>query len=685
MCGIFGLILRSESVYGQAFVRKSLTQLALMAQARGRDSSGLAFRDQAKKLIEVYKEDISIGELLGNKRVRNRIDALARAYREDPDQPFVAMGHSGLVTNGSQTRNENNQPVIRSGVVAVHNSIITNDKALWARYPEMPRRYDIDTEIMLALIRKHTDAGWDIASSISKAVTEVSGTVSAAYLFNDRDTFALTSNNGSLYVLTNESDLLAFASEHHFLRVFAAQMSIGEVDGFWLRQVAPSKGYVLNLEQFLLQDFAYSDTPRRFSESAALESPYDIEVQSIPHLHRERGLILDPVKIARKPRASMEKSLLEYDVERIRTIRRCSRCVLPETFPFIKFDEQGVCNYCRNYKIKNDPKPIDELFELVKPYRSTDGSPDCIIPCSGGRDSTFTLHIAKRVLGLNPIALTYDWGMVNDLARRNIARVCERLSVEHISRAADLWWKRENVRRNILTWLRKPHLGMVPLFMAGDKYFYYYTNQIKKQTEVRLNIWGVNPLENTEFKVGFFGIPPDHDKKRIYSLSAKRQLRLFARIAHIIAANPRYLNRSIWNSAGGFIWRSVLPHRDYVHLFDYYRWDESEIEKTLEEYNWERAVDTRGTWRIGDATAPFYNYIYYTVAGFSEHDTFRSNQIREGMLSREEALRLVEEENQPRYPSIKWYTSILRLDYESIIKAINAIPRLYETDETGER
>ena len=50
----------------------------------------------------------------------------------------------------------------------------------------------------------------------------------------------------------------------------------------------------------------------------------------------------------------------------------------------------------------------------------------------------------------------------------------------------------------------------------------------------------------------------------------------------------------------------------------------------LDSYGWERAVDTSSTWRLGDATAPFYNYIYYTVAGFTEHDTFRSNQIREG-------------------------------------------------------
>ena len=60
-------------------------------------------------------------------------------------------------------------------------------------------------------------------------------------------------------------------------------------------------------------------------------------------------------------------------------------------------------------------------------------------------------------------------------------------------------------------------------------------------------------------------------------------------------------------------------------------WDEGLIDQTLaREYRWETAADTGTTWRIGDGTAAFYNFIYYTVAGFTENDTFRSNQIREG-------------------------------------------------------
>ena len=65
------------------------------------------------------------------------------------------------------------------------------------------------------------------------------------------------------------------------------------------------------------------------------------------------------------------------------------------------------------------------------------------------------------------------------------------------------------------------------------------------------------------------------------------------------------------------------------------------------------------------------------VAGFSEHDTFRSNQVREGVLSRHEALRRVAEENRPRYATIRWYADVVGFDYERAVKIINAMPRRY--------
>lgn len=173
-------------------------------------------------------------------------------------------------------------------------------------------------------------------------------------------------------------------------------------------------------------------------------------------------------------------------------------------------------------------------------------------------------------------------------------------------------------------------------------------------------------------------IKPEFEKERIFSLSIANQLKLFGFVGKEVLSNPTYLNQSVLDSLGSFAVRYVAPKKDYFQLFDYYPWDENEINSLiLTEYDWEKSSDTDSTWRIGDGTAGFYNYIYHTVAGFSEVDTFRSNQIREGMISREIGLNLVKAENVPRFETIRWYLEIIGVDFQEAIKKINGIPKLY--------
>jgi hypothetical protein len=140
--------------------------------------------------------------------------------------------------------------------------------------------------------------------------------------------------------------------------------------------------------------------------------------------------------------------------------------------------------------------------------------------------------------------------------------------------------------------------------------------------------------------------------------------------------SPSYFNASLFDTLSGEVSRN-LAKKSYIEAFRYIPWNENLVEKTLDTYGWERAVDTRTTWRIGDGSAAFYNYVYYTVAGFTEHDTFRSNQIREGMITREEALILLTDENSPRYENISWYLDILGFDFKEVITKVNGIQRLY--------
>ena len=83
---------------------------------------------------------------------------------------------------------------------------------------------------------------------------------------------------------------------------------------------------------------------------------------------------------------------------------------------------------------------------------------------------------------MKPITYTYDWGMTSDIGRRNISRVCSKLGVENIIVAANIQKKRDNIRKNILAWLKNPHLGMVNIFTAGDKHYYKYIEEVNKET-----------------------------------------------------------------------------------------------------------------------------------------------------------------------------------------------------------
>lgn len=544
------------------------------------------------------------------------------------DSHFI-MGHSRLITNGLS----DNQPVYRDAVCVIHNGIVVNHEALWEK-TGCTRNQEIDTEIIAAIAAEALDSRINVEQIAQKVLEACRGVVACALALPKLGKLCLFSNNGSLYI--GEKDGTYYFSSEQFPLTLLDCSNIQQV-----RQ----KGKVI-------------DIPKSENEPAVHEIKNRAE-NLIPSIGKHHG----------------EEKLLEY---RHHQLRRCVRCILPETMPFIKFFEDGVCNYCRNYKPRNKPRPIEELFKLVEPYRRIVGD-DCIVPFSGGRDSCYGLHLITKELKMKPITYTYDWGMVTDLGRRNISRMSAELGIENIIVADDISLKRRNIARNFKAWLQSPHLGMVSILTAGDKHFFRHVEDVKKRTGISLNLWGVNPLEVTHFKAGFLGVLPDFEEERVYSHGVMKQLRYQWLRLRAMVESPGYFNRSLWDTLSGEYYRSFAAKTDYFHIFDFWRWDENQINDTLiNQYGWEKAPDTSTTWRIGDGTAAIYNYIYYTVAGFTEHDTFRSNQIREGDITREKALKLVQEENKPRYPNIKWYLDAIGMEFSDVIPIINSIPKLYE-------
>lgn len=603
MCGIFGII-------SQQPVNKNILQkLVEHAQQRGKDSSGLVFVKDS--VYHVKRADYQVTKLLAETKLK--------------DSKLV-IGHSRLITNGLS----DNQPVVKDGLVVIHNGIVVNHESIWSKIHKK-RQLQIDTEIIAAIAADALDKGEELKDIPGKILQLCKGVVACALFLPKLGKISLFSNNGSLYLgqLTNSQ---IFASESYPLAKIGCK-SIKKI-----------------------KDAVFIDIPISTEELVVNDK-----------VCRSTNLIPD------LPFLSSEEKLLLYPKH---TLKRCTKCILPETMPYISFDKDGVCNYCKHYKLRNVPRPKEELFKLVEPYRRYNQD-DCIVPFSGGRDSCFALHLIVKELKMKPITYTYDWGMVTDLGRRNISRMCAELGVENIIVADDITKKRKNIELNLRAWLKSPHLGMISILTAGDKHFFRHVETIKNQTGIGLNLWGVNPLEVTHFKAGFLGVPPDFEEERVYSHGWMKQLRYQKLRLRAMLKSPGYFNSSLWDTISGEYYRSFTKKTDYYHIFDFFRWDEEQVDKTLMSYDWELAPDTNTTWRIGDGTAAFYNYIYYLVAGFSEHDTFRSNQIREGQMTRERALELVEDENQPRYQNIRWYLDAVGIDFNEAISVINKIPRLY--------
>ena len=592
----------------------STSTKTLVKHAQQRGRDSSGMIIRDKNSFHAYRADYPIGWLL--KRI--------------PPMGNLFFGHSRLVTNGTG----DNQPVLREQVLVLHNGIVVNEEAIWNLLGKTPA-LQVDTEVIPAIIASHLADGGSIETAAERVLSITEGVVACAALVPALGKLLLFSNNGSLYV-GEKSGGTVFSSESYPLREIGAEN---------IRQLRGGESLVI-------------DVPPQ-SEEIGVTEWANRDFDLVPSL----GI------------SSIEEKLLEYPKPEF---RRCTKCILPETMPFISFDENGVCNYCQHYKPRNHPRPKEELFELIEPYRREHGD-EVLVPFSGGRDSSYGLHLIIHELKLRPVTYTYDWGMVTDLGRRNVSRMSSKLGVENIIVAADITKKRDYIRRNLNAWLKSPHLGMLSVLTAGDKHFFRHIETLKRQTGVSLNLWGINPLEVTHFKSGFLGVPPDFAEERVYSHGAMKQLRYQSLRLKAMFQSPGYFNRSIPDTLLGEYYRSFTEKTDYFHIFDYWRWDEKLIEETLDsEYDWERAPDTQTTWRIGDGTAAFYNYAYYTIAGFTEHDTFRSNQIREGDITRDEALRLVEEENTPRSPNLKWYLDVVGVDFATAIKAINDAPKLYK-------
>lgn len=662
MCGIWGVCSNEKTLLSDADYKGLISDLYVVSSRRGNDASGYVL--VSDDTLEVFKDAKSPSSMV---KTRKYAQGISSYLSERAGRVKLVFGHDRLVTNGSECCNANNQPVSKGGSVCVHNGIVVNVDDLWQKYPGERRTLDSDSEIIPTLLNNFLAQGGDVGPAIKRLFNEVYGVISAAVILENYDKLILMSNNGSLYYASAfDNNSFLFASERSFLGQVIEKHGIDAAF-----KPAPIKQ--LGSDELLMVNLK--------TGQARLDK---LDSKSILQKRANPFKVIDSWDQSQSPQTTVAKAcetpeLVSHFKEcerRVGEIPKCSKCLLPATFPFIEFDDSGVCNYCHNYK-KIQVKGLDRLKEEVAPLAGGVKGPNVLIGLSGGRDSSYLLHVAKKEMGLRPLAFSYDWGMLTALARRNQSRLCAKLKVEHVVVSADIKKKRGYIRKNVAAWLKRPHLGIIPLFMAGDKQYFYYANKLMDEYGLKVAVFGENLFETTFFKYGFCGIKPNFEREKSFSISIKAKIQMLGFYFGQYMTNTAYINSSLLDTIGAY-WSFYFEKHRYFNLYNYLMWNEEKVFSTLRrEYDWELSPETTSSWRIGDGTAAFYNYIYYVVSGFSENDTFRSNQIREGVLSREEALALVTKENRPRYQSIKWYCDTLGLDFHETLALINRIPKYF--------
>lgn len=164
----------------------------------------------------------------------------------------------------------------------------------------------------------------------------------------------------------------------------------------------------------------------------------------------------------------------------------CKNCVMPDTKPDLYLDERGVCNACRSYQRRKEvdwDARYQELLKVLEKYRRpAGGNWDCIVPVSGGKDSTYQV-VRMLQLGLNPLCVTSSTCDLSSLGRANIENL-KRLGVDHIE-----------VSPNPLV---RAKLNRVGLTQVGDiswpEHVGIFTIPVRTavQFNVPLIIWGEN-------------------------------------------------------------------------------------------------------------------------------------------------------------------------------------------------
>ncbi len=348
----------------------------------------------------------------------------------------------------------------------------------------------------------------------------------------------------------------------------------------------------------------------------------------------------------------------------------CTNCVIPETAESHKFNDQNVCSVCS--AISNKNKKIDWNFneslldKLISSYKGK-YEYDCIVPFSGGKDSTFTLWYLVKKKKLKPLVVRFDHTFLRDTVEKNTKKTIKKLGVDFINYTPDIRVVKKLMieslfRRGDFCW--HCHVGItafpikialekkVPLIFYGEpsaEYSSFYSYDDFEELNVEKFNLAINLGMNAEDILGMVNDRDPDDKITIKDLEP------------YIFPSQKELNRNNVKACylGSYIPWDVKKQVEIIKKeLD---WKGEEVEGIPENYDYEK---------IECYLQGVRDYIRYIKRGFGRTAHLVSIDIRNDRLTREEGLKLIKKYDGKRPKSLDYFLNLLDISENDFYKIV---------------
>lgn len=363
----------------------------------------------------------------------------------------------------------------------------------------------------------------------------------------------------------------------------------------------------------------------------------------------------------------------------VEQVSRCDTCVLPKTLKDISFDGRGRCSVCGDRQIPPGTSPLQENYEpQLQAFlddvrtRRVGHRYDCLVGISGGRDSTYLLHQLSRKHGLRCLAAYYRTPFTHSVIDENVRHAVKILNVPLIEMSINHERHRKVARDSCLLWKKKPSPELINLSCVVCKLVHRELYRIAQAHDVPTIVLGGNKYEEAQFLPAY--VAGDEEAGAHSFLSqARKSLRVLRRGIAILVKRPSIIRHLPMGVRASLMY--LTPHTSYLQLrypgvraveYFYVRpYDEKDCVRTIrEELDWKLPPDYKTDWRADCAFADLKNYMFLKTVGASYMDAFLSNMVRDGMISRDEALRRLAEEGTISWERIRRAVDVLDLPIE---------------------